>query len=165
MTARRRTTAVLVAALLGLASVGAACGDDDDDGGGEALSEAEFLEQGNAICAAGSEELDEAFEGAFESTPTAEGVKEFFDDVVIPNIRDQIDAIRDLGAPDEIDGGVDSFLDGADAKLDELGAMDADELFALMTSGEDPFAEINEQATNIGLTECADSEDGEEGEE
>ena len=105
MTARRRTTAVLVAALLGLASVGAACGDDDDDGGGETLSEAEFLEQGNAICAAGSEELD------------------------------------------------------------ELGAMDADELFALMTSGEDPFAEINEQATNIGLTECADSEDGEEGEE
>jgi len=51
MRSLRAATVLLVLALVPLA----ACG-DDDDGGGEALTKAEFLEQGDAICRAAAED-------------------------------------------------------------------------------------------------------------
>jgi hypothetical protein len=148
----------LAGALLVIASLGGGCGGDDDDA--QSLSKDDFLEQANAVCEEGTVELDEAFEDAFASgEPSPDEVEALMKDTVIPNIHGQIDDIRDLGAPDEIDGGVESFLDAASARLDELEAMDADELFETMTSGENPFAEVNAMASNLGLTSCADEEE------
>lgn len=40
-----------------------ACGSDDKDNSSEALTKAELIKQGDAICKAGTEEIDKAEEG------------------------------------------------------------------------------------------------------
>jgi len=149
---------VLVAILCIGACVLAACGDDDE----AALSEQEFLEQGNAICAAGNERLDAAFEDlALEEgeEPTAEQIETLLVDVFLPDVQSQIDDVRALEPPDELADEVEEFLDNAQATLDELEQQAADDPSSVFSEDEDPFAEVNAQANEIGLTECAD--DGE----
>jgi hypothetical protein len=156
VSARRRLAA---AALLLVVPLVACGGDDDDDDGGQALSKADFIEQADAICAAGDAELDEATEEAFaEGQPDADTLEAYIDDVVAPNLRDQFADIRALGVPDEIDGGVDSLLDAAEDRLAELEAMSGDEVLELFSAGEDPFAEVNAQADALGFTECGGGE-------
>ena len=140
----------LGAALLVLLAF-AGCGGDEHE-----LSKDEFVDQANAVCTEGNEALDAAFSTAFpDGDPSDEDVKAFMDDTVLPGIRAQIDEIRALGSPDEIADDVESFLDGTDARLDEIGAMGAEELFALVTSGDDPFDALNDSAAELGLTECS----------
>ncbi len=147
----------LIAVLCVGACVLAGCGDDD-----EALSEQEFLEQGNAICAAGNERLDAAFEDLDleeGQEPTAEQMATLVVDEFIPDVQSQIDDVRALQPPDELADAVDEFLDNAQATLDDLEQQAADDPSVLFTDDEDPFAEVNAQANEIGLTECADDGD------
>ena len=148
---------VLIAVLCVGACVLAGCGDDDD-----ALSEQEFLAQGNAICAAGNERLDAAFEDLDleeGEEPSAEQIEALLVDVFLPDVQSQIDDVRALEPPDELADAVDEFLDNAQATLDELEQQAADDPSSVFSGDEDPFAEVNAQANEIGLTECAD--DGE----
>jgi len=148
----------LIAVLCVGACVLAGCGDDD-----EALSEQEFLEQGNAICAAGNERLDAAFEDldlGEGQEPTAEQMATLVLEGLVPDVQSQIDDISALEPPDEMADAVETFLDDAQATLDELEQQATDDPSAVFSEDEDPFAEVNAQANAIGLTECAD--DGEE---
>jgi hypothetical protein len=148
----------LIAVLCVGACVLAGCGDDD-----EALSEQEFLEQGNAICAAGNERLDAAFEDldlGEGQEPTAEQMATLVLEGLVPDVQSQIDDIRALEPPDELADPVETFLDDAQAALDELEQQATDDPLAVFSEDEDPFAEVNAQANEIGLTECAD--DGED---
>jgi hypothetical protein len=141
---------ILVSALL-VFGVLAGCGGDDDD----ALTEAQFTEQGNKICEDGGKELDAAGDAAFGSgAPTADDAEAFFDDTAIPNIRGQLDDIEALDEPEDLSDDLDAFLEDARAKLDEIEALDGDELLELVSSGEDPFADVNAQANDLGLTTC-----------
>jgi hypothetical protein len=155
----------LIAVLCVGACVLAGCGDDD-----EALSEQEFLEQGNAICAAGNERLDAAFEDAFAEMdleegeePSPEQIAAVVLEVFVPDIQSQIDGIDDLEPPDELADAVEQFLDDAQATLDELEQQAEDDPAAVFADDEDPFADVNAQANEIGLTECADDGDDEGG--
>src|SRR5688500_14373321 len=133
----------------------AGCGDDDDDGGGESLTKAEFIEQADAICAAGDAELDEAAGAAFgESEPDPAVLESFIDDEMAPNLQQQFDDIRDLGVPDEIDGGVESLLEAAEERLGEVQAMTGEEVLELFSTGEDPFADVSAQADALGFSDC-----------
>lgn len=130
-----------------------ACGGDDD---GEtsattaaAISEDEFVAQGNQICADGTEELDAAQEDAFSGgQPDAADLEAYVTDTFIPNIQGQIDALRALGAPEGQEDEVNQFLDDAQESLDAL----EDDPSSL---GEDTFADVNEQAVELGIGECA----------
>jgi hypothetical protein len=149
----------LIAVLCVGACVLAGCGDDD-----EALSEQEFLEQGNAICAAGNERLDAAFEDLDleeGEEPSAEQIEALLVDVFLPDVQSQIDDVRALEPPDELADAVDEFLDNAQATLDDVEQQAADDPSAIFSGDEDPFAEVNAQANEIGLTECADDGDDE----
>jgi hypothetical protein len=149
----------LVAILCVGAWVLAGCGDD------EALSEQEFLEQGNTICAAGNERLDAAFEGLDleeGEEPSAEQMEALLLDVFLPDVQSQIDDVRALEPPDELADEVEQFLDDAQATLDDLEQQAADDPSVLF-SDEDPFADVNAQAQAIGLTECADDGDDDGG--
>lgn len=147
--AMRRMAMVGVVAVLGLAL--AACGDDE-----EALSEEEFLEQGNAICAEGSEELDEAATELFgEEEPSEDQVSEFAD-TFEENIGNQIDEIDDLSGPDDLEEALDPVLDDARDVLEEFAQAIRDDPESVFASEEDPFADINPQMVEIGLTECAE---------
>ena len=147
----------LIAVLCVGACLLAGCGDDD-----EALSEQEFLEQGNAICAAGNERLDAAFEDLDleeGQEPTAEQMGTLVLEVFVPDIQSQIDDVRALEPPDELADAVETFLDDAQATLDELEQQATDDPSAVFSEDEDPFAEVNAQANEIGLSECADDGD------
>ena len=129
-----------------LAVVGlSACSDDK-----EALTEAEFVEQGNAICAEGNERTDAIGEALGDAPSDAEveaAIDELADDV-----EGQIDDIRDLEEPDEISDDVNAALDQAEEDLEALREAGAD----ILTAEEDPFAETNELLNGVGLTVCAE---------
>lgn len=135
------------------------CGDDK-----EALSQEEFLKQGNAICAAGNERLDAAFTKAFGDLgegeePDPEAIGALLEDVLVPEVQGQIDDFGDLEPPDDLADDMKEFLDNAQGALDQLEQQAKDDPGAVF-EGEDPFAEVNAQADKIGLTECSDDGDG-----
>lgn len=145
---------VLSAAALVLALSLTACGGDDDEGsdggsGGASsdITKAEFVEQGNAICAAGNEELRVAAEPIDSSDQAA--IEAYATDVLVPNIRGQLDDLRDLGFPEADADVLESTLAEADAVLDDVEADPS-----LITSTDDPFSEVNDTLTEYGLVEC-----------
>ena len=145
----RRLTAVI--AVLTLLATGAACGGDDDGGGGEALTEAEWQEQADKICADHDQAIEEAEPDIDDPTP--EDVEEYLDDVVAPEIEEQIEEIGDLNPPEEIQDDVDAMLDAATEALAGLEDLSGEELMALE---DDPFAEVTELAAELGLEDCAE---------
>lgn len=125
-----------------------ACGDDE-----ETLTTEEFLDQGNAICEAGTAENDQAFQEAFPSgstEPTPEQIATVVADSVAPNIQAQIDDLEALNPPEDLQDDVDQMLAEAQTVLD--GIIDDPE--GAFTD-ENPFAEVDALATEIGLTACA----------
>jgi hypothetical protein len=143
----------VLAAMAVIGVVFAGCGDDD----GEALSEDEFLRQGNTICAEGEEEIvgaaEELFGGGEE--PTAEQISDFWNDVVRPRTQEQIDGIDDLEPPEDMQADVDELVDTARAALEELEERVQDDPIAAFESEDDPFAEANAMAEAIGLNDCS----------
>jgi hypothetical protein len=131
----------------------AACGGGDDTAAtdstqGTPLSEADFTSQGNAICSAGNEEIDAA--GAdLGQNPSQADIEAFATDTLVPSIQGQIDDISALGAPEGETEQVDAFLTDAQDTLDKLKN---DPGLAVQS---DLFADVNKEATAIGLTECA----------
>ncbi len=151
----------ILAALGALAIAG--CGDDDETTtsgatgatgvAGAPLTEAEFVSQANDICTTGDKAINQAGNELFGGQqPTEAEVEQFANDVLIPSIQGQIDAIRALAAPEEIANDVTTFLDDAEAALDEVRD-DPSLLQASDNAG--PFADVNDQADALGLTECA----------
>ncbi len=134
-------------AAMGLIAAGCG-GDDDDDGGGsggEALSQEEFLAQGNEICKQGNAELNASEGPAGQDEASLDA---FVTDTLVPNIQGQIDDIRDLTPPEDIADDVTAALDDAQTELDSI----ADDPSSL---SDDSFSDVNQQLTDIGLTECA----------
>jgi len=141
--------AALAASMLALAACGG--GDDTattDSTQGTPLTEADFTSQANAICTAGNEEVDSAAADLGQQ-PSQADIESFAKDTLVPSIQDQINAIAALGAPEGQTEQVDTFLEDAQDKLDEL------EKDPGLATNDDLFADVNEQATALGLTECA----------
>ena len=134
-------------ALLATGLLASGCGGDDDE-----LTKAEFLKQGNAICANGNKEIDAAADKAFSSNqrPSNAEVKKFAEDTLIPSVEGQIDDLRDLTPPSADEDQVNAILDEDDTALDETKADPT-----IVASGQDPFKKANQLAKSYGLTECA----------
>ena len=120
---------------------------------GAALTEDEFVSQANAICKAGDQGINQAGEDVFGGQkPSQAELDQFVTDTVVPSIQGQIDAIRALTPPEDIADDVTTFLDDAEAALSEV----EDDPSLLQASDNDgPFADVNDQADALGLTECA----------
>lgn len=135
-----------------------ACGDDEE----ERLSKADFLEQGNAVCAEGNQKADEAFGSMLPedgSEPSMEDIIEVMNDTIIPGVQEQIDGIRALSPPEDLEDDVNKMLDDAEAALDEVETGFAEDPESFFETTEDPFADVNAQAAAIGLTECDTSDE------
>jgi hypothetical protein len=153
--------AVICAAL---ALVLAGCGGDDDTSttsttsvdseatgtSGAALTETEFLAQGNAICLAGNQELEQAANDAFAGGQPTDAQIEQFAAVLVPNVQGQVDAIRTLTPPAELADEVETFLSDAEDALAQV----ADDPSLLAANDDGPFVTVNQQARQIGLDEC-----------
>lgn len=127
------------------------CGDDNS----ERLTQEEYLAEANAICANANEELQVLADDALASDDRA-AVVAFVRDTALPNLRGQVDDVRALNGPEELQADVEEILDDADTVLDaveEQGeGLESDE--ALAGVG-DAFDDVNPRLQALGLADCA----------
>ena len=125
----------------------AGCGNDGTD----QLTKAEFLKQGNAICAKGTGQIDAAGTTAFASpgNPTEQETAAFATEIVVPNVQDQVDQLRALSPPTGDEAQVKAILDQAQRAVDEVRTNPR--LLGRETASE----EANRIARAYGLTACA----------
>jgi len=152
----------LLAAFAAISMIVAGCGSSDDSTdstSSSSLTKAEFLKQGNAICAKGEKELNEEFEEFAEEEnlsenkqPTEAQLTKATEEVFLPIIKGQVEGIRDLGAPSGEEEQVEEVVTAAEEAL-EKGEEDP---ASLANEKEDPFAEANKLANDYGLTKCGE---------
>lgn len=148
----------LVAALAVISMIVAGCGGSDDSTDSSGLTKAEFLKQGNAICAKGNKEIEKGFEefgtenGLENKQPSKAQLTEAIETVVLPAVSDQVEGIEGLEPPSGEEAKVEEITDAA-AEAVEKGEEDP---VALTTEKADPFAKANELANDYGLTKCGE---------
>jgi len=145
--------------LLAIALVAAGCG-----GGGDttattvALTKAEFLKQGNQICAEGNKEINAGFEEFLKTNnikhnqePTAAQKTEIAETVLLPSVTKQVEGVGNLTPPSGEEEQVEEIITAAEEAI-EKGEEDP---ASLVTEGSGPFAKANKLAGDYGLTACA----------
>jgi hypothetical protein len=152
-----------VLAIVAIGALGAAgCGDDDDEqtltGGatgatgasGETTTKAAFIEAADEVCSAANKELQEDIRGAFPNGPPEGGddAVAFIEDIVLPNLQAQHDAIAELPPP----AGREEELEDLLATLQE-GIDTASDNPQTMIDG-DPLADAADAAEELGLQSC-----------
>lgn len=151
-------------ALLAVLAVGlaAGCGSSKKSSGSAkststsapAITKAQFLKEGNAICNRGNREIGGAAGRLFPKSggrPSQAKLTEFARTVIIPSVQRQIDEIKALGAPAGDRARVSAIVGAAQAALDK-GKRDP---ALLTTNGPGPFKKANQLAKSYGLTACA----------
>ena len=141
---KKLLVAVSACALLALAGCG-------DDGGSESeeLSRSEFIEQADAICKESNERIEAAEDDfADPESPTQEEIETAVDDILIPELRSQLEDLRDLEPPAEDADEVDAIND---ALASAIEALEEDWKSALQN---DVLAEPSELAADYGLEDC-----------
>jgi hypothetical protein len=142
----RSLTAVLAVAAMLVVAVGAAgCGSSSKP----ALTKAQLLAKGNAICTEGNNKLTGAQKTLGEN-PSKAQITTYVTGTFVPSIQGQIDAIRALGAPSGEEATVTHMLDVAQEDLNKVKSNPL-----LLASGPGTFANFAALAHPYGLTECA----------
>jgi hypothetical protein len=150
---------VLFAAAVALVAFAAGCGSSSDDSSDSttALTKAEFVKQGDAICEKGSEQIEDEAEAFAEDNdvdtdnPTDEQREEVIETVVAPSLRTQADELSELGAPSGEEEKVTAILDALEGGADELAS---DPASLLEGKGPGPLDEANELANEFGFKTC-----------
>jgi hypothetical protein len=148
----------LFAVLAILALIVAGCGGGSSTESTSSLSKAEFLKQGNAVCAKGDKEIEETFESyakehnLSEKNPPSEAELKEVAEEVLPVVRNQIEGVRNLGVPSEGGPEVEKALDAAEEALEEAEA----DPVAFTGEKNDPFKKANKMASEVGLTKCGE---------
>jgi hypothetical protein len=142
-----------VAAILTVGLVLAACGSSNNNSTSTtaALTKAEFLKQGNAICKKGNQQINQAGKAIFKpkQKPTS-AERNKFASAAETSIQSQINQIRALGAPSGDQAKVTAMMATAQANLNKVKQNPA-----LFTSNQHPFAPAAKLLHAYGLTVCA----------
>jgi hypothetical protein len=156
---RRLSGAVAIAATLVVGLVGAGCGSSKSHTASTAatpaLTKAQLLSQGNAICAEGNQKLAAA-QKALEKVvgnhaPTPAQITAYINGVFAPLIQSQIDRIKALGVPSGEGAALTNMLNVAQTDLNTVRSNPA----ALAASKTNPFHDFAQLAHRYGLTACA----------
>jgi hypothetical protein len=148
----RKAAFLALAATIGLAASG--CGSSKKAATTPALTKAQFIAQGNAICTEGNEKQKVA-QTALEKlvgnhVPSQSQIAAYVNASFVPSIQSQIDRIKALGAPSGEQSTVTSMLALAQADLDKVKSDPK-----LLTAESHPFADFARTAHAYGLTACA----------
>jgi hypothetical protein len=159
----------LVAAVLAAALVVAGCGGgggggDEAAGGGGSLSKAEFLKQADAVCSAGKTKVRAEYQAYLTKNKIEEGkeskaeneahVTEIAETIAFPALRQQIEEIRALGAPEGEEAEVKAFLDATEAEVKEA----EEDPQSLLASSNEVFAKSDKLAEEYGFKVCGQRE-------
>lgn len=122
-----------------------------------ALTKAQFLKKGNAICAKGGEEINEAYEEfsrkhvAGGKTPSEAVLDEAAAEIVLPVREREVRLLRALGAPSGQEQHVDVMLTAWEAGI-EKGEEDPNSL--RKAGPEYAFYKAYSMGNDFGLTKC-----------
>lgn len=142
--------ASVIGAAACVALIAAGCGSSKDSG----LSKAEFLKQGNAICAKGNAEINAGAKKFRHARPSRADLLKFAKATLIPSIERQVNGIAALKPPKADKSTVDALVASARQALAKVKAKPA---LATTSGSRDPFADANKLANAYGLTKCGGS--------
>lgn len=142
-------TGAIIAAL----AIGAGgCGSDDDADTAStesATTQAEFIDQGDAILCAKTEAVNEATSSIdFESASNSE-LKSFVFDGVLPAVQTAHDDLASTPAPPGDEAQIDAILAALSGAIETTESDPAQ-----LITGPDPFAKADSLITEYGLTGC-----------
>ena len=135
----------------GLVLVAGACGDS-----GESLTKAEFIAQGNKICADSEQNIKSAAESLFTEKgkiPTADQISTFATGTVAPEVQKQINELKKLNPPSDDKDRVGEILAEAKKGVDEIRR----DPTSIQTRESTPFGDYEELANAYGLKACGDA--------
>jgi hypothetical protein len=150
---------VLLAGIVAAAAVIAGCGSSDDSSTDSttALTKAEFIKQGDAICEKGSKQIEDEAEAFADENdvdtenPTDEQQEEVIETVVGPSLQTQADELGELGAPSGEEAKVTAMLEALEEGAEEL---ESDPGALLGSDGSDPIDKANDLANEFGFKAC-----------
>jgi hypothetical protein len=150
---------VLLAGVVAIAAIVAGCGSSDDGSTDTtaALTKAEFIKQGDAICEKGSKQIEEEAEAFAEDNdvdtenPSDEQQEEVIETIVGPSLQTQADELSELGAPSGEEAKVTAMLEALEEGAEEL---ESDPGVLLGSNGSDPIDTANELANEFGFKAC-----------
>jgi hypothetical protein len=159
-----RIAKVLTLALASLALVAVGCGGGDDStttdtgtsgatgASGAPLTKEAFIAQADAICKESGDAIDKQANQFFSGQePSDAEIEQFANEVVIPGLHEQVDAIRALTPPEGDEDQIDAMLNAVNEATDRA---EADPSLLRASDSESPFAEANQLAQDYGLKEC-----------
>jgi hypothetical protein len=163
-----RRLVLLIAGTASLAVLAAGCGGDDNGGGGDRLTNAAFVAQANAICKKANDkaealqpDLPQNFDPKTATDEQLDTFGDFLDDVV-GIFRPEIDELRDLNPPENVEDDfnqalslVEESLNEADEAAEAAHDGDGDKVQEKLDESEEHSDEADEIATKLGLTVCA----------
>ncbi len=131
-------------------SLGAsACG-----GGGEStITKDDYIAQANEICKTAGGQTEAAAQDALSDNPSDAEIEAFWNETARPAAEDQVQQIRDLGAPEGDEAEIEALLAEVESAIE--GTQEAVEA-GTVGEGADPFDEADRLSIEYGLTECAD---------
>ncbi len=143
---------VVVGIVAALVMVSCGGGDDQD-----ALSEEELVQRSNEICATHARAIEEAARARFGATrevPSANEIEDLANNVVIPELDRMLDELEGLEPPDDEEEEFQNFISETKTALDNEIKQDPSSILSEQAQS-DPFIEANEEAEDLGATECA----------
>ena len=150
----RLTRGMTLVASLALVLVVAGCGSSSKSKSTStpAITKAEFLKKGNAICKKGNQEINKAAKTVFAKgkKPSHAEMIKFATGTVIPSVQTQISGVKALGAPKGDEAQVNAIVTTAQAALDKAKKDPA----ILVSNKSHPFAKSNKLTKAYGLKAC-----------
>jgi hypothetical protein len=142
-----RATLALTA-VLALGAIAAGCGGSSNDSSTSDLTKAEWIAKADVICQQGNQEIEQAANEQFgNEKPSEADIQQFTQGVVLLGTQDQVDKIRDLGAPSGDEDQVNKILDTVQADIDKAKSDGS-------SISESTFADGNALAKQYGLKVC-----------
>lgn len=134
------------------------CGGSSGSDGTVALTKAQFLKQGNAICAKGNDQINRRFETYSRRHLTNDGpipsehsYAKASARIVLPLVANEVEEFRELAAPSGDQKEVDRILRAFEQGI-EAGERDPT---VIAGQGFYAFTEAHERAIDYGLVRCA----------
>jgi hypothetical protein len=147
---------VLAALLVALAVIVTGCGGSSSTTA--AITKAEFVKKGNAICTAGNERVQKEVNSYIGKSGLKEGEEpskaqdeELAETILLPSVSQEVEEIKALGIPSEEGEGAEAVIESAEESIAK-----GEEDPAAVISSENTFAKTNKLAHDYGLTVCGE---------
>jgi hypothetical protein len=108
-----------------------------------------FRDRAGSICRASKHDIDVAFGAQLGRDPSPTQIATFIEEVLVPELRDRIAALRSLEGGDGLDRRLAPVLDDYDEVIDGVAGDPS-----AAVSGDDPFAAVDRRLDDLGLEDC-----------